>query len=61
MIVLGGGFLLPLSRVPEVCPWVGMVLDEIDTCITTSICVYDMTVQKDKTIGLKKPETRDKG
>ena len=33
MIVLGGGFLLPSSRVPGVCPGVGMVLDEIDTCI----------------------------
>ena len=32
MIVLGGEFLLPSSRVP----W-GMVLDEIDTCITFNI------------------------
>ena len=31
MIVLGGEFLLPSSRVPG-----GMVLDEIDTCITDS-------------------------
>ena len=31
---LGGGFLLPSSRVPE-----GMVLDKMDTCITfTSSC-----------------------
>ena len=29
MIVLGGGFLIPSSRVPG-----GMVMDEIDTCIT---------------------------
>ena len=29
MIVSGGGFLPPSNRVPE-----GMVLDEIDTCIT---------------------------
>ena len=28
----GGGFLLPSSRVPGMCPG-GMVLDEIDTCI----------------------------
>ena len=34
MIVPGGGFLLPSSRVPGVCPGGGMVLDEIDTCIT---------------------------
>ena len=33
IIVPGGGFLLPLSRVPGVCPGGGMVLDEIDTCI----------------------------
>ena len=33
IIVPGGGFLLPSSRVPGVCPG-GMVLDEIDTCIT---------------------------
>ena len=34
IIVLGGGFLLPSSRVPGVCPGGGgMVLDEIDTCI----------------------------
>ena len=32
MIVQGGGFLLPSSRVPGVCPG-GMVLDEIDTCM----------------------------
>ena len=32
MFVLGGGFLLPSSRVPGVCRE-GMVLDEIDTCI----------------------------
>ena len=30
MIVPGGGFLLPSSRVPGG----GMVMDEIDTCIT---------------------------
>ena len=35
MIVPRGGFLLPLSRVPGVCPG-GMVLDEIDTCIIGS-------------------------
>ena len=29
MTVPGGGFLLPLSRVPEG----GMVMDEVDTCI----------------------------
>ena len=34
IIVPGGGFLLPSSRVPGVCPGGGMVLDEIDTCIT---------------------------
>ena len=34
MIVPGGGFLLPSSRVPGVCPGGGMVLDEIDTCIS---------------------------
>ena len=34
MIVPGGGFLLPSSRVPGVCPGGrGMVLGEIDTCI----------------------------
>ena len=32
MIVAGGGFLLPSSRVPGVCPG-GMVMDETDTCI----------------------------
>ena len=32
MIVPKGAFLLPLSRVPGVCPG-GMVMDEIDTCI----------------------------
>ena len=36
IIVPGGGFLLPSSRVPGVCPGGGMVLDEIDTCITPS-------------------------
>ena len=36
MIVPGGGFLLPSSRVPGVCAGGGgMVMDEIDTCITT--------------------------
>ena len=30
MIVPGGEFLLPSSRVPRVCPG-GMALDEIDT------------------------------
>ena len=35
MIVPGGVFLLPSSRVRGVCPGGGgMVLDEIDTCIT---------------------------
>ena len=34
IIVPGGGFLLPSSRVPGVCPGGGMVLDEIDTCIS---------------------------
>ena len=34
MIGPGGGFLLPSSRVPGVCPG-GMVMDEIDTCITS--------------------------
>ena len=29
--------------------------------LATCICIYDMTVQKAKTINLKKPETRDKG
>ena len=33
MIVLLGGFLLPSTRVPGVCPVGRMVLDEIDTCI----------------------------
>ena len=33
MIVSGGGFLLPSSCVPGVCPGEGMVMDEIDTCI----------------------------
>ena len=28
----GGGYLLPSSHVPGVCPG-GMVMDEIDTCI----------------------------
>ena len=32
MIVPGGGFLLPSSRVLGICPG-GMVMDEIDTCI----------------------------
>ena len=32
MIVLGGWFLLPSSRVPGICPG-GMVLDETDSCI----------------------------
>ena len=35
MIVLGGGFLLPSSRVLGVCPG-GMDMDEIDTCINRS-------------------------
>ena len=34
MIVPGGGFLLPSSRVLGVCPEGGMVLDETDTCIS---------------------------
>ena len=34
IIVPGGGFLLPSSRVPGGCPGGGMVLDEIDTCIS---------------------------
>ena len=39
MIVPGGGFLLPSSRVPGVClrrgvgVGGGMIMDEIDTCI----------------------------
>ena len=33
----GRGFLLPSSRVPGVCPGRGMVMDEIDTCITVFI------------------------
>ena len=35
IIVPGGGFLLPSSRVPRVCRGGGggMVMDEIDTCI----------------------------
>ena len=34
MIVPGGGFLLPSSRVPGVCHrGGGVVFDEIDTCI----------------------------
>ena len=33
MIIPGGGFLLPSSGVPGVCPWRGMVMDEIDTYI----------------------------
>ena len=38
MIVPGGGFLLPSSRVPGVClgRGEGMVLDETDTCISQS-------------------------
>ena len=39
IIVPGGGFLLPSSRVPGVCPGGGMVLDEIDTCIKKMISV----------------------
>ena len=43
MIVPGGGFLLPSNRVPKVClrrggggeGRGGMIMDEIDTCITT--------------------------
>ena len=35
VIVPGGSFLPPSSRVPAVCPG-GMVLDEIDSCITTT-------------------------
>ena len=31
----GGGFLLPSSRAPEICPG-GVVLDEIDTYIKES-------------------------
>ena len=33
MIVSGGGFLIPWSCVPGACPRLGMVLDEIDSCI----------------------------
>ena len=36
MIVPGGGFSLPSSRVPGLYLG-GMVLDEIDTCITVSV------------------------
>ena len=32
----GGGFLLPSSRVPGICPGGGMVMDEIDICISSS-------------------------
>ena len=40
MIVPGGGFLLPSSRVPWVCLGEGgMVMDEIDTCITVCASV----------------------
>ena len=35
VIVLGGGFLPPSSRVLGVCPGGGEVMDEIDTCIST--------------------------
>ena len=39
MIVPGGEFLLPSSRVSGVCPeGEGVVLDEIDTCIIGSAC-----------------------
>ena len=37
MIVLGGRVFAPFKSCPGVCPG-GMVLDEIDTCITTSGC-----------------------
>ena len=37
MIVPGGGFLPPSSRVPRVYPGEGMVLDEIDSCIMNDI------------------------
>ena len=40
MVVPGGGrFLLPLSRLPGVCPG-GMVLDEVDTCINVKADSY---------------------
>ena len=35
VIVLGGEFVLPSSRVPGVCSR-GMVMDEIDTCIISN-------------------------
>ena len=40
MIVPGGGFLLPSSRVPVFVPG-GMVMDEIDTCIFAIILTLD--------------------
>ena len=40
IIVPGGGFLLPSSRVPGVCPGGGMVLDEIDTCIRMHVLEF---------------------
>ena len=39
MIVPGGGFLLPSSRVPG---GGGKVLDETDTCISTCLVPYSM-------------------
>ena len=42
MFVQGGGFLLPSSRVPGVCPG-GMVLDEIDICVNNSIKILTVT------------------
>ena len=44
IIVPGGGFLLPSSRVPGVCPGGGMVLDEIDTCIIITEIVFAMNL-----------------
>ena len=45
MIVPGGGFLPPSSRVPGVCPRGRMVLDEIDTCITPKQILKILTLK----------------
>ena len=50
MIVPGGGFLLPSSRVPGVCPG-GVVLDEIDTCIRErSIALFQFFSSKSSSL-----------
>ena len=48
-IVPGGGFLLPSSHVPGVCPR-GMVIDEIDTCIrhTNAKCFFPVPLCTDR-------------